>query len=180
MNIPILLALIRNVRIKSFDKGEILIPGGSAKKDVFFIRKGLVHSYVVDEEANKITFQIYAEHQVFTNAHAVLFGESSKFYYQALEYTKVYTIDYNTFLKLTSQNSDLLELNRLYFGKKIIEQAFQRIESFVFLSPEERYQKFVKDNPKLIHRVPDKYIANVLGITPVSLSRIRNRISKKK
>lgn len=180
MNIPNLLAVLRNVRMKSFDKGEILIRVGSAKNDVFFIRKGLVRSYVVEKEANEITFQIYAEHQVFTNAHTVLFGEPSKFYYQALEHTKVYTIEYNAFLKLTSQNSELLELNRSYFGKKIIEQAFQRIESFVFLSPEERYQKFVKDNPKLIHRVPDKYIANVLGITPVSLSRIRNRISKKK
>lgn len=157
-----------------------MIEVSSLNKDVFFIKKGLVRSYVVEEEVNEITFQIYAENQVFTNAHAVLFGESSKFYYQALEHTKVYTVDYNAFLKLTSQNSELLELNRSYFGKIIIKQAFQRVESFVFLSPEERYQKFVLDNPKLIQRVPDKYIAHVLGITPVSLSRIRNRISKKK
>ncbi len=180
MVIKILLALLRNVAMKSFDKGEILMQQGSAKTDVYYIRKGLVRCYVVDEEANEITFQIYAEHQIFTNTHSVLFHEPSKFYYQALEHTKVYTIDYNAFLKLTSQNSELLELNRSYFSENIIKQAFQRIESFVFLSPEERYQKFVQDNPKLIHRAPDKYIANVLGITPVSLSRIRNRISKKK
>lgn len=180
MNVKILLTLIRNVKIRSFHKGEILIPVGSTKKDVFFIKKGLVRSYVVEEDTGEITFQIYAENQVFSNAHAILFGESSKFYYQTLEHTKVYIIDYHDFLKLTSQNSEVLELNRSYFGKKIIQQAFQRVESFVFLSPEERYKKFVKDNPKLIHRVPDKHIANVLGITPVSLSRIRNRISKKK
>lgn len=180
MNIKILLALIRNVKTKSFDKGEILIRVGFTGKDVYYIRKGLVRCYVVDEETNEITFQIFAEHQIFTNTHSVLFNEASKFYYQALEHTKVYKVDYNEFLKLTSQNSELLELNRSYFGKKVIQQAFQRVESFVFLSPEERYQKFVKDNPKLIHRVPDKYIANILGITPVSLSRIRNRISRKK
>ncbi|NJL75042.1 MAG: Crp/Fnr family transcriptional regulator [Saprospiraceae bacterium] len=180
MNIKILLALLRNVTMKSFDKGEILIQVGSTKRDVYYIRKGLVRSYMVDEDVNEITFQIYAEHQVFTNAHSVLFNESSKFYYQTLEHTKVYIVDYNALLKLTSQNAELLELNRSYFGKKVIEQVFQRVESFVFLSPEERYKKFVQDNPKLIHRVPDKYIANVLGITPVSLSRIRNRISKKK
>lgn len=180
MNIKILLALLRNVSIKSFDKGEILIREDSTKKDVFFIKKGLVRSYVVDEDANEITFQIYAEYQVFTNVKAVLFNEPSKFNYQALERTKVYAIEYNVFLELTSQNAELLELNRSYFGKKITQRAFQRVESFVFLSPEERYQQFVKDNPKLIHRVPDKYIANVLGITPVSLSRIRSRISKKR
>lgn len=180
MNITNLLNLIRNVKIQYFDKGEIQIPAGSLNKDVYYIRKGLVRCYVVDEETNEITFQIYAEHQIFTNSHSILFNEPSRFNYQALEYTKVYTIDYNTFLKLTSQKPELVELNRSFFSEKVLKQVFQRIESFVFLSPEERYQKFILDNPKLIHRVPDKYIANVLGITPVSLSRIRNRISKKK
>lgn len=61
-----------------------------------------------------------------------------------------------------------------------MKRAFQRIESFVFLSPEERYKKYVKDYPNVIDRAPDKYIANVLGITPVSLSRIRTRIASKK
>ena len=180
MNIPILLALVRNIRIESFDKGEILIRQNSTKKDIYYIRKGLVRCYAVDKENNEVTFQIYAENQVFTNAHSVLFNESSKFFYQALERTKVYTADYSGFLKMTSKTSELVELNRTYFGEKVIKQAFERIESFVFLSPEERYRIFVKDNPKLIHRVPDKYIASVLGITPVSLSRIRKRISKKK
>ncbi|CAN0600388.1 unnamed protein product, partial [Ectocarpus sp. 12 AP-2014] len=59
-------------------------------------------------------------------------------------------------------------------------RAFERVESFVFLSPEERYKKYVKDNPNIINRAPDMYIANILGITAVSLSRIRNRIASKK
>ena len=83
-------------------------------------------------------------------------------------------------MKMSSNNQELLELNRTFFGKKIIQQAFQRIESFVFLSPEERYKKFITDHPKLANRVPDMYIASILGITPVSLSIIKRRISKKK
>jgi len=179
MNIRLLFALLRNVRIKSFEKGEIIIPKGSLKKELFFIRKGLIRSYTSDEENNEITFQLYSEYHFFGNAHSVLFNETSKFNYQSLEQTKVYTADYSAFLKLTSKNPDLLELNRTYFGKKIMKRAFQRMESFVFLSPEERYQKYVKDNPNIINRAADKYIANVLGITPVSLSRIRSRLASK-
>ena len=180
MKFKVLLELLKNVTIQSFDKGAILIEINSTNKDVFYIRKGLVRCYSVDKENNEITFQIYAENQLFANAHAFLFNDPSKFYFQALEQTKVYYVDYNSFLKLTSNNMDLFEMNSSFVGKKIIQMAFQRVESFVFLSPEERYEKFVKDNPKLINRVPDKYIANVLGITPVSLSRIRRRISIKK
>jgi hypothetical protein len=61
-----------------------------------------------------------------------------------------------------------------------LKQTFGRIDSFVLLSPEERYKKYIKDFPGIVNRAPDKHIANVLGITPVSLSRIRKRIASEK
>ena len=180
MNIRLLFALLRNIKIETFEKGEVILSKDAVEKEIYFIRKGLVRSYSTNEDNEEVTFHLYAESQFFANVHAVLFNEASKFDYQALEQTKVYTADYDTFLKVSAKNPDLLELNRTFFGKKIMKQAFQRVESFVFLSHEERYQRYVKDNPHIINRAPDKYIANVLGITPVSLSRIRKRISKKK
>lgn len=181
MNIISLLSLLRRVKIKSFKKGEILIKKGATKKEVFFIRKGLVRSYYINENnADEITFQLYPEYNAVVNIHPVLFQEPSKFIYEAYEPTKVYAIDYTNLMDMTSKNPDLLEINRTFIGKKALKIAFQRVESFVFLSPEERYEKYIKDYPNLINRAPDKYIANVLGITPVSLSRIRNRIASKK
>ncbi len=180
MSIKFLFLLLRNVRIKSFDKGEILIKEGSTERNVYFIRRGLVRSYMIDEKDNEVTFQIFDENKLFANTHSVLFNEPSRFNYQTLEPTKVYTADYNAFLELTSKNLELVELNRMYFGKRVFKKTFQRVESFIFLSPEERYQKYIKDNPNIINRAPDKYIANVLGITPVSLSRIRKRIASRK
>lgn len=180
MNIKNLYTILRNVKIHFFAKGEIIITQGSAKKELFFIRKGLVRNYIINEEGKEITFQLFAERDIFGNVHAVLFNEKSKFFFQTLENSKIYVIDYELFMDITSKNPDILELSRTFFGKRIIQRAFQRTETFVFLSPEERYIQFVKDNPTLVSRVPDMYIANVLGITPVSLSRIRNRIAKKK
>jgi hypothetical protein len=52
------------------------------------------------------------------------------------------------------------------------------MESFVLLSPEERYMQLLKDKPDIFNRVHNKYLATLLGITPVSLSRIRKRITK--
>ena len=180
MSIRSLLSLLRNVTIKSFKKGEILIPEGATNQDVYFIRKGLIRSYSTDDMEDEITFQLYPEYHVVSNLHSLLFNEPSQFSYEALEYTKVYSIDYDSFVEMSSKNPKLLELNRTYLGKKAMKQAYQRVESFVFLSPEERYKKYIKDYPNLVNRAPDKYIANVLGITPVSLSRIRKRIATKK
>ena len=180
MRIQNLITIFRHVLVKVVKKGEILIPIGAVTKDMFFIRKGLIRSYLINEKGEEITFQLYAENSIFTNIHSILINEKSQFNYQTLEESKVYIIPYDSLINVTSNNTELMELNRTYLGKRIIKQAFQRVETFVFLTPEQRYEKFLKDNPKLIHRVQDKYIASVLGITPVSLSRIRKRIAKKK
>jgi hypothetical protein len=52
----------------------------------------------------------------------------------------------------------------------------RHFKSFIRDTPEERYRRLVKEQPALIQRVAQRYIASYLGITPVSLSRIRARI----
>lgn len=42
-------------------------------------------------------------------------------------------------------------------------------------TPEQRYKELLKTQPEIIQRVPQHYIASYLGVTSVSLSRIRNR-----
>lgn len=180
MKLKSILALLRNLKSKTFTPGEVLIHEGSTSKELFFIRKGLIRCYYNHPNGDEITFQLFPESNVVLNFHTLLFEEPSKFTYVAYEPTKVYQIDYDSLMKITRENDNFLELNRSFIGKRAMKQAFMRIESLVFLSPEERYEKYRKDYPNIINRAPDKYIANVLGITPVSLSRIRNRIASRK
>jgi Mn-dependent DtxR family transcriptional regulator len=59
-------------------------------------------------------------------------------------------------------------------------EALSRVESFVLDKPEDRYLKLIAQKPEIIKRVPDKYIASFIGVTPVSLSRIRKRLASQK
>lgn len=180
INLKTLRVSLKTVKIRSLDKGDILIPVGAVEKNIYFIRKGLIRSYYTNDMEDEITFQLYPEYNVVSNIHSLLFNEPSQFSYQALEATKVYSIDHDTYFELVAKEPKLTAINRKFLGKKAMRQAFQRVESFVFLSPEERYKKYVKEHPNVVNRAPDKYIAHVLGITPVSLSRIRNRIASRK
>lgn len=179
-DIKSILALLRNVKSRIFQPGEVLITEGSNNKELFFIRKGLIRCFYINSNADEITFQLFPESNLVLNFHTLLFDEPSKFVYVAYEQTKVYSIDYDFLMKLTGENAHFLELNRSFVGKRAMKQAFMRIESLVFLTPEERYIKYLKDYPSIVNRAPDKYIANVLGITPESLSRIRHRIATRK
>lgn len=180
MDIRNLRALLKQVTIKLVGKGELILPEKGTGREVYLVRRGLVRSYYTNDDGEEITFQLFSEYTFFGNVHTILYNEPSSFAFQALEPTKVYATDYESFQRIIDENPAASKLNRRHIGKEVLKQVYQRVESFVLLSPEERYLKYLQDNPSVVNRVPGKYIAHVLGITPVSLSRIRGRIAAKK
>ena len=171
--------LLKNAKSASFKKKKIIFEEGSKDTQVYFLRKGLVRMYHIKENGEEITFSLIPEHNVVANFDFIATEKPSKFYYETLENCSFFRIDYQVLDSILSKNAKL-EANRKYFLRKIIFNVKERLETFVLMNPEERYLKFITDFPDLTNRVPDKYIANVLGITAVSLSRIRKRISSKR
>ena len=171
--------LQKSARKASLNKKEFLLEAGSTKNDVYFIRSGLVRCFFINEFGKETTFSLFQENHLVFNVDMILDKRPSRYYYETLEPSKVSYVDYNLLDTLVSKYPKL-EFNRKFFSQKVIRDINKRLESFVLLTPEERYLAFIKENPKLTNRVPDKYIANILGITPVSLSRIRKRIISKK
>ena len=171
--------LLKNAKSASFKKKEIIFEEGSKDTQVYFLRKGLVRMYHIKENGEEITFSLIPEHNVVANFDFIATEKPSKFYYETLENCSFFRIDYQVLDSILSKNAKL-EANRKYFLRRIIFNVKDRLETFILMNPEERYLKFITDFPDLNNRVPDKYIANVLGITAVSLSRIRKRISSKR
>ena len=170
--------LLKAAKNGSFCKKELLINEGSKRNDVFYIKSGLVRCFNINDKGEEITLKLIPEHQVVANVDLILFSQASRYFFEALENTEVFFIDYDVLQDLVARNPKL-EANRKYVLQRLLKESMERVESFVLLTPEERYLRFVKDYPGITNRVQDKYIANVLGITPVSLSRIRKRIASK-
>lgn len=170
--------LLDAAQVKSYAVGEFLIKEGSIQKQVFFIKKGLIRAYKINDKGVEITGLIRCEHQVVASVDVILFDQPSQLYYQALEPTEVFCLDYDVIQTIVSKHPKL-EDNRRLILLNLIKELSYRVQSFVFQSPEERYLDFIKENPNITNRVHDKYIANILGVTPVSLSRIRKRIASR-
>lgn len=171
--------LLKAAKSESIKKKEIIFEEGSKDTTLYFLRKGLVRMYHIKDNGDEITFNLIPEYNIVANFEFIVMQSSSKFYYETLEDCSFFSIDYNEVEKIISNNPKL-ESNRKFFLRRIVKNSAERVQSFVLMNPEERYIKFVKDNPNFTNRVPDKYIAHVIGITPVSLSRIRKRIALKK
>ena len=81
------------------------------------------------------------------------------------------------FKRLAKQNIHFMSLHNEGLEDSMLD-AIERIRFFIMMTPEERYAQLLRKSPHLIQRVPQKYLASYLGVTTVSLSRIRKRISE--
>lgn len=166
-------------KLIDLNTGDIFLKEGSLKNNIYFIKSGLIRSFFINDKGEEITNLIRYEYQVFASYENILFNKPSRFTFQALEPTELFVIDYNELIEFIDHNSKY-DSGRRFFVKSIMAESMNAIDDFILLSPEMRYLKFLNEHPLLLNRVPLKYIANMLGITPVSLSRIRKRVSSKK
>ncbi|MEC4005703.1 Crp/Fnr family transcriptional regulator [Flavobacterium sp. SUN052] len=172
-------AIFKLAKIRKIKVSEIYINEGDFYNKIGYIKKGLIRGYFIKENGDEITTIIRWEDQFITSHDGVLFNKPSRLFYQALENTTLIEVDYDVAQTFMAKNPKLEE-GRKHFMLKMLAESITRVESFLLLSPEERYLQFIKDKPDIINRIPDKYIATLLGITPVSLSRIKKRIFHKK
>lgn len=170
---------LKHVQVQQLKPGDIFLEEGSQKNNLYFITKGLIRSYYINEKGEEITNRLRYENQLIASYEILFFNEASRFNFQAIEQTELLVINFSELRKIIEQNTKL-DSGRRYFMMNILSESLTALDDFILLNPEQRYLKFIKDHPVLLNRAPIKYIANVLGITPVSLSRIRKRIVNKK
>ena len=152
-----------------------LIREGEVAREVYFVNKGCLRLFY-PKEGEEVTAFIFLENLFATALDSLLQQIPSQQSLETLEDSELLVIDHENFQKMYAYS-----VNFQIMGRRVAEQRFinaQRIlSSYILDSPEERYQKLLQTQPEWFQRVPQHYLASFLGITPVSLSRIRKRIT---
>ena len=171
------IAISESTFFKTFKKGSVLLKRGGISKECYFILKGCIRSYFIQDGEEK-TVEFYTQEQ---SVVPVNYGTSkpSALYLECLSDTIVSVgnpkLEKETFKKYPQLES----LSRIIAESVIIEQQESHYQ-FKVSTPEERYLNLLKNRPYLIQIAPQHQIASYLGIKPESLSRIRKRISNKR
>lgn len=156
---------------KTLEKNTELQSIGHSCKTIYFIVEGCLRVFYF-KDGNDITESFEFENSVVARVESLFSGERSKKGIQTLEKTTLIAIPAKELFDLYDTYP---EIERLF--RKIFEEAhvktIHRLESIQFHTAEERYQNLLKEESELIKRIPLKHIATYLGITAVSLSRIR-------
>jgi CRP-like cAMP-binding protein len=170
-----LINLFGLVRRKKLKKNEIFIDEGTFYNKFFYVKKGLIRGFYTDSDGEEKTIFFRWEKEFGADPESFFNHKPSKLTWSAMEETEILEMNFEKFEELSKRNVGLLKL-RILTNNKLMNRMYERLESFILYSPEERFQHLLETHHDLCERIPDKYLASFLGITPVSLSRIKKRL----
>ncbi|WP_316803948.1 Crp/Fnr family transcriptional regulator [Pedobacter nototheniae] len=166
----------RHLSFSTLNKKEHFAVEGKVCDYMAFIVQGAIRYYHV-KDGEEITGYFSFENEFVSAYKSFLKRIPNTNFIQALEETELVLISYHNLQEML--NHPLLALKMERFGRLIAEHYIccydDRLTAFITQSPEERYTALEKTARDIFQRVPQHFIANFLGITPVSLSRIRRR-----
>jgi len=167
-SIQALTSICTNVVVnKNYD----LHPIGHTCRNIYFIKKGLLSIYYFKEDI-EITESFEFENSIVARADSLFNANPSRKGIKAIEQSELVAINSTQLFKLYDTHPDIERLFRKIFENAYVEMV-NRVEHIQFHTAEERYHNLLKQSKQIIQRVPLKLIASYLGITQVSLSRIR-------
>jgi CRP-like cAMP-binding protein len=156
---------------KKIKKGEFLYVPNEIATEIGFVLKGVYRVYYLIDEKESTRF-IGSENIFATSMPSFTTQKPCIEYVEALENMELLMLSYQNLQKMYEISSKWERFVRILAEYSYNEQQ-KRIYSLIALTAQQRYEQFTKERPDLVQRVPQYIIANYLGISPETLSRIR-------
>ncbi len=154
----------------SLNRWDYIKEGQSINTNLYFIEKGCVHVYFIE---NDIEHSMYFgfDGSMISDLHSFLTAEPSSLNIQCIKKTKAKVISKEKFNEFIQSD---LEISKLWVGalSELSLWHLEREKDLLCSSPKERLQRVLSRQPLLFQKVPHKYIASYLRMSPESLSRI--------
>lgn len=159
-------------------RGDTLAVEGETAHRIGFVLEGSLRHFYTHDGSERTTYFYFEDH--FVGAYiSCITGQPSRLTIEALTDATLLVFPYAALARLFAQHPAWER-----FGRRLAEYLAigleERMVSLLLLSPEERYRELLRGGKdKILERIPQHYIASYLGITPVSLSRIRSRVARR-
>ena len=169
-------ALLSDAPEVAYPKGFHLFRANHKSSKFYLMKKGMLHAYTHQSD-KKVTFWFGKEGDAIFPLQTLYDNRAGYENIELLEDSVLYELSVD---KL--HNLYLEDIHIANWGRKFAESEFmqteERLISLLFTNASERYMKLIQNNPELLQRMPLECLASYLGITPVSLSRIRAKLKK--
>jgi CRP-like cAMP-binding protein len=163
--------------IRSFDKKQQLLRVGEVEDYMNFIVKGLVRMYFYKGKTEVVT-NIAREGEIISSSSSFLSGTPSNYFVETLEPTTLLSISRAQLDQAYGESPRIEKLGRLMITHFVLQKEEWELEC-MRLDTRERFLRFVGNNPELLQRVPQKYLASYLNMKPETFSRLKHLLRKR-
>jgi CRP-like cAMP-binding protein len=158
--------------IRNFDKKQLLVKAGEVEEYLNFIVRGLARMYFYKNKTEVIT-NIAREGEIISSSSSFLSGTPSNYYVETLEPSTFLSISRQQLEQAYKESPSIERLGRLMTTHFVLQKEEWELEC-MRLDTRERFLRFVGNNPELLLRVPQKYLASYLNMKPETFSRLKH------
>ena len=154
----------------SIDRNEFLKVGGSIDTNIYYLEKGSLRVFVLDDFEEQIIRFGYKENLI-VSLDSFLTGTPSNLFIQAIKKCTIKVISKKQFDDFLKSDANKSLWNNIL--ENLILQQMEREVDILTSSPKERYHRVLKRSPQLFQEIPNRYIANYLRMSAETLSRLK-------
>ena len=165
--------LLKSIHTKIYNKGDLIHKEGTLCRYLFFIEKGLAKHFYYHKGSQYI-FRFFEENQFFIATDSFFNNLPANYSTLALEDSTISYLKYEDFEKLCQKYHSFESFARK-FVSVVAYTAISNLKGLLYLDATDRYAKFINEYGHLQQRISLGDTAAFLGISQVSLSRIRSK-----
>ena len=160
-----------------YDKKVDLILPNSMNKDIHFINNGYVKMVIVGEYED-MTMRVFPANSYIGDSKSIFLDQPGNYRFTTITPCSILTINHENLLKLYQEEPKFEVFAGIVFREEML-RLFDWVESFYLQTPEERYENLLEKYPEFNSLLPQREIANLIGIKPESFSRMKKRMFEK-
>jgi CRP-like cAMP-binding protein len=158
---------------KKLDKDAYFLKAGEQAKHIGYLLSGAIREYYLDKKETEYNKAFCFENDFTGSYYDLVKKEKSSVCIQALSNCELLIANFEKFQELAQKNMEWLNVSHYIITNLLIKKC-EREQQLLTLTAAERYRLLMQQQPQLEDLVPHYQIASYLGITPISLSRIRH------
>ena len=169
-DLPILEKIAALLFSKKFKKKEIILREGQVCKEIFYVKKGLLRVYLIND-GKEVNTWFVKEGDFITSISSFHYQLPSDHYIDAIEDSDIISIKKSTleFIVRNNHKAALFAMNELF--NKLCEYQ-EQASALRFMNAENRYSYLYNKNKEVLSRLSQKHISSFIGVDVAYLSKV--------
>lgn len=154
-------------------RNEVFLKSGQVCNKLAFISEGSMRLFY-DSPDKEVCNDFFFENSIVGSLASFLSQTPSLVNIAAIENSRIFILNHNDVMELVSKYGPLKKMAAIIVQEQLL-RAEKREANLLRANPEERFKNLMEEHPKIFKRIPLRYVASYLGITPETLSRYRTK-----